>query len=504
NRLKQLAGQTAIYGLSSIIGRFLNYLLVPVHTQKNAFDPEQYGVVSEMYSYVAFLIILLLYGMETAFFRFNTTDKHDPRKTYTTAVYSLLFTTALFIAGAILFRLPIAELLRYPNHSEYVAWFAIIIGLDAIGAIPLAKLRAENRAKRFAAVNLVNVGVNISLNLFWVGYCIPAAKAGHSNFLLEHFYDPEIGVGYVFRANLAASGVKFLMLVPELLKARYGMDWRLFREMLVYAAPLLIAGLAGIINETLDRILIKWLLLPEGEEYAMYQLGVYGACYKLSIIMTLFLQAFRYAAEPFFFAQAKASDSRETYATVMTYFVLVLSVIFVGVTLFLDIFKYFIPNQEYWEGLQVVPVLLLANLFLGIFYNQSVWYKLTNRTVYGAYIALVGAAITVVLNLWWIPVLGYMGSAWATLICYASMALISYLLGQRFYAVPYRLKKIFFFLALAVGTYSISEAIRHNAGLTIDWRNIAQNLGLFALFIGILLAVEKPWRLWRSSPSTNE
>jgi O-antigen/teichoic acid export membrane protein len=401
--LKKLAGQTAIYGLSSIVGRFLNYLLVPLHT--GVFSTDQFGIITEMYAYVAFLVILLTYGMETAFFRFSTKESDNKEKVYTTIIYSLVSSTTLFIFLSIIFQQDVADWLRYPNNSEYVVWFAIIVGLDALSSIPLARLRQENKAFRFAFVNLSNVFVNIALNLFFIGYCLPMHQAGNSNFLIETFYNPEIGVGYVFIANLAASVFKFLLLLPEMLKARYGFDTKVLKEMLIYSLPLLIAGLAGIINETIDRIMLKRMLFDSlGEKDTMSIIGIYGANYKVSIIITLFIQAFRYAAEPFFFAQAKQKDPQILYARIMNYFVIVCATIFLGVMLYIDILKYFIPNQSYWVGLKVVPVLLLANVFLGIYYNQSVWFKLTDKTRYGALLAIFGAVITVTVNYFFIPI----------------------------------------------------------------------------------------------------
>ncbi|MCG3167460.1 MAG: hypothetical protein POELPBGB_03252 [Bacteroidia bacterium] len=485
--LKKLAGQTAIYGLSSIVGRFLNYLLVPLHT--GVFSTDQFGIITEMYAYVAFLVILLTYGMETAFFRFSTRESENKQKVYTTIIYSLASSTTVFILLSIIFQQNVADWLRYPNNSEYVVWFAIIVGLDALSSIPLAKLRQENKAFRFAFVNLSNVFVNIALNLFFIGYCLPMHQAGNSNFLIETFYNPEIGVGYVFIANLAASIFKFLLLLPEMLKARYGFDKAILKEMLIYSMPLLVAGLAGIINETLDRIMLKRMLFDSlGEKDTMSIIGIYGANYKVSIIITLFIQAFRYAAEPFFFAQAKGKEPQKVYARVMNYFVIVCAVIFLGVMLYLDIIKYFIPNKAYWIGLNVVPVLLLANVFLGIYYNQSVWFKLTDKTRYGALLAVFGAIITVSINYFFIPEYNYIASAWATLACYGSMMIASYFLGQHFYPVPYNLSKIFGYITAAVLLYYLSTNFPDYGELV----HYSLNSLLMLLFLAGIYIVERP------------
>jgi O-antigen/teichoic acid export membrane protein len=452
--IRKLASQTAIYGLSSIIGRFLNYLLVPLHTNKSVFSLEQYGIITEMYAYVSVLVILLTYGMETAFFRFYSREELNKNKVYSTALWSVMTSTAAFIFLCYIFAQPLADWLRYHTHKEYIIWFAVIVGLDAVSSIALAKLRALNKAVNFAFVNLSNVAINIGLNLFFLAYCMPMYKAGNTNWLIETFYNPNIGVGYVFIANLIASIFKFALLIPYYIDLRFGINKNYLKQMLIYGLPLLFAGLAGIINETLDRIMLKQMLVDDlGEVRTMELVGIYGAVYKISIIITLFIQAFRFAADPFFFAQEKEKNSKETYSKVMTYFVIVCAVIFLGVMLYLDIIKYFITNEAYWVGLHIVPYLLFANIFLGIYYNQSIWYKLSGQTMYALYLALFGAALTIVLNIIWIPSINYTGSAYATFICYGSMMLLSYFLGQKYYPIPYNRKKILFYLGSAFGIY---------------------------------------------------
>jgi len=487
--LKKLAGQTAIYGLSSIIGRFLNYLLVPLHVVQ--FTTDQYGVITEMYAYVAFLVVLLTYGMETGFFRFANKEGNNPNHIFSTAITSVLLSSSLFILLAFKFNQGIANWLRYPNHSEYVSWFVLIVGLDAISSIPLARLRSLNKAKVFALVNLSNVAINIGLNLFFIAYCMPAYKAGVSNFFVDTFYNPEIGVGYVFISNLIASIFKFLILGPFMRIMNWRIDVDMLKKMLWYSIPLLFAGLAGIVNETLDRILLKRLLIDDlGPLETLSQLGIYGACYKVSIIISLFIQAFRYAAEPFFFSYAKEQNSKQTYAKIMNYFVLVCCVIFLGVLLYIDFIKYFIPNQDYWVGLKVVPILLLANICLGIYYNQSIWYKMTDKTMYGAYIALGGALITVVLNLVLIPIYGYIGSAWATLICYLSMVLFSYVLGHRHYPIPYQVFRVLFYVGIALGIYFVSIQLNFDPGAL----KYAIHASFILGFVALAMFIEKPFK----------
>jgi len=487
NPLKKLAGQTAIYGLTSIVGRLLTWFLVPLYTLK--FTTDQYGVVTEMYAYVAFLVVFLTYGMETAFFRYSTLKEYEPKKVFTTVIYSLFTTSFVFIATAFLFEQQIADWLQYPNNPEFVTWFALIVGLDAISSIPLAKLRADNKAVKFVFVNFANIIVFVSLNLFFLAYCLPKYNAGETNWLIANFYNPEIGVGYVFISNLIAVCVKFLLLLPEIFKARYGFELSLLKKMFVYALPLLIFGLAGIVNETIDRIMLKRILFEtHGLKETMSQIGIYGACYKISIIITLFIQAFRYAAEPFFFSQENEKNAKETYSKVMTYFVIVCATIFLGVMLFMDVIKYFIPNEEYWIGLKVVPILLFANIALGIYYNQSIWYKLSGKTKFGAYIGIFGAAITILLNYIWIPLYGYMGSAWATLICYASMMFLSFILSRKHYPIKYNLQKIFLYLGLAFSLYFFTTYLALPVGVL---KYGIHSLVLIA-FLSVIYVIEKP------------
>ena len=452
NPLKKLASQTAIYGLSSVVGRLLNYLLVPLYTRY--FSPEDYGVVTELYAYVAFLVIILTYGLETAFFRFSQTEKNN-RIVYSTSLISLLFSSLLFIILMFLFSENIASSIGYANNQEYVKWFAIIIGLDAISSISFAKLRALNKATRFALIKLVNIFVNIGLNLFFIIYCpyVIENNLQSLNFV-NSVYSPSIGVGYIFVANLFSSIVTILMLLPEMINSVWIFEKKLWKKMMIYASPLLIAGLAGITNETIDRILLK-VLLPENIN-ASKEIGLYGAFYKLSIIMILFIQTFRFAAEPFYFAQERALNSKKIYADVMKYFVIVISIIFLLVTTFYDFFINFLGSSYHDDrGFLVVSILLLANFFLGVYYNLSIWFKLTEKTIYGAYIAIFGAAITIILNYSLIPIIGFIGCAIATLACYLLMTVVSFYLGNKHFPVPYNYSRISMYFLLMVCIYLI-------------------------------------------------
>ncbi len=457
--IRQLAGQTLIYGLSSIVGRFLNYLLVPLYTYQ--FAAESYGIVTELYAYAAFLLVVFTYGLETAFFRFYEERKQD-LSVFSTALLSIVSST--IILGGLLWLLadPIAEVLYLGSHSNYIRWFVLILCFDTLTALPFALLRARNQPMRFAAIKLANIGLNIGLNLFFLVLCPYLLSNESWSFMhasISFLYNPEVGIGYIFLSNLAASSITFLLLLPLWKHVKPTFDTALWRKMMAYALPLILVGLAGIVNETLDRILLKFLL-PGTPIENQAQIGIYGACYKLSILMTLFIQAYRYAAEPFFFARARQADAGHTYATTLQAFTLAGSLIFLGVMLYLDILKYFI-GPAYHEGLVVVPILLMANLLLGIYYNLSVWYKLSDKTSLGAWVAVSGALVTILLNWWWIPVMGYVGAAWATLVCYLWMTVISWWMGQRYYPVDYPIMTLASYLAGALALYGVFWWTQH-------------------------------------------
>jgi O-antigen/teichoic acid export membrane protein len=471
NPIKQLLGQTAVYGLSSIVGRLLNYLLVPLYTAVFA-NPSDYGVVSELYAWVAFLVVLLTFGMETSFFRFLQ-DKEDKEKVFVNSFLTVIGINVLFFAVLLFFNQNIADLMLYSDHNEYIILLGAIVCIDAVTALPLAKLRAENKAFQFAGIQLSSIGVNIILNLvFMIGLFDPAR--------------PEEGVLFILFANLFASLVKPLLLYKHFLHLRFTFDKVLAKEMLWYAFPLVIAGFAGIINETLDRILLKHLLYDGSTQVSLKiaeaQVGIYSACYKLAMLVTILLQAYRYAAEPFFFAQLKNQDKNKVYSKVMNVFIAMVCLVFLVVSLNIDFFKLFIRNEAYYVGLKVVPILLLANVFLGIYYNQSIWYKLSGQTKFGAFIAIGGALLTVVLNVVFIPIYGYMASAWATLIVYASQMIASYLLGQKHYPIAYNLRKFALYLVGALLVYFIASFELFSAGIM---KTIFNN----TLILGYLLMV---------------
>ena len=488
NPLKKLASQTAIYGLSSVVGRLLNYLFVPLYTRY--FIPEEYGVVTELYAYVAFLVIVLTYGLETAFFRFSQKENNN-RIVYSTSLISLIFTSLLFICFMFSFSENISALIGYSTNQEYVKWFALIIGLDAISSISFAKLRAQNKATRFALIRLVNIFINIGLNLFFIIYCpyVIENDLQSLNFV-NSVYSQSVGVGYIFIANLIASVVTIFMLLPEMINSVWIFDKKLWKKMMIYASPLLLAGLAGMTNETIDRILLKYLL-PENINSAR-EIGLYGAFYKLSVIMILFIQTFRFAAEPFFFSQERQVNAKKIYADVMKFFVIVLAFIFLLVTTFYNFFINFLGSDYHDErGFLVVSILLLANLFLGIYYNLSIWYKLTEKTIYGAGLAVFGATITVILNFILIPYIGFVGSAVATLICYFSMMIASFILARKHYPIPYNFSRILLYFSLMISIFIILYCTSFT--LLIDV--------LFILvYLLIVYVLEKPKNTIKSTP----
>ncbi len=478
--LKKLAGETAIYGMSSIIGRFLNWWLVPYYSR--IFLPEEYGVVTNLYSYIAFFLVLLTFGMETGFFRYaNKSPQKD--KIYSTSAFSLFASSLLFVLITFVFSGYFSGFLDYHNSEQYIRLLAVIVALDAATAIPFANLRLEGKAVRFATLKMVNIFFNIFFNVFFLTVCPYLLKSNPDSFV-QLIYRPEFGVGYVFISNLLASVITLVMLIPEIRKIKLVFDWGLFREMFWYSFPILLVGIAGMINQNIDKILIPELI-PASQK-PMEQLGIYGANYKLAILMNMFIQAFRYSFEPFFFSHQKNNDSRLIYARVMKYFIIFGLFIFLGITLFIDVFKIII-GPEYHSGLRVVPSVLMGNLFLGIYFNLSLWYKLSDKTWMGAWIAGIGAVLTIVLNVILIPVIGYMGAAYATLICFVLMTVISYVIGQKYYRVEYDLKRIMFYFAVAVGFYFLSDYLHFSTSII----QYGFNISLFMLFSIVVFFVEK-------------
>lgn len=479
---KKLAGQTLVYGLGTIVPRVFNYLVFTWFFTR-VFTKYEYGVFTEFYGQVAFLLVLLTYGMETTFFRFLK-DKFPRGTVYSTALRTIAFTTGMFLLVLLFFYSDFARWIQYPDRPLLVLLLGLVVALDAFIALPFAKLRAEDRAMKFGVLKIINVIVIVIFNLFFLAG-LPYLHENTHWQIVQWLYVPEWGVEYAFIANLLGSGTMFLLLLPDILPIKQPGDSQLRKQMLKYTLPLLVVGSAGMINEVFDKILLKYLL--EGTRVASEQVGIYGANYRIAVLMTLFIQMFRYAAEPFYFDKMKAKNAKETYALVMKYFIIFGLLIFLGVVFYIDVVKFFI-GPDFRSGLHIVPIVLLANLFLGIIYNLSIWYKLTNRTKYGAYIALFGALITLVLNVVLVPFMGYAGAAWATLICYSSMMLVSFLLGRHFYRIPYDLKSI--------GLYFFVTLLLYFGANSLNLPNAVIKYGVHTLlFIAFIVFVERREKL---------
>jgi O-antigen/teichoic acid export membrane protein len=450
--IKKLAGQTVIYGLGTIVPRFLNYLLTPILTR--AFLPAEYGINSELYAYISFLNIIFTYGMETTFFNFNS-KLENKQDVYNNALISLITSSVIFSLLLFLFSSTIAGALSTPNAVypvQFIVWSILIISTDAITTIPFAKLRAENKPLKFSILKLSNVIVNFTLTIFFIKVCKSAYDNHEQNFFAS-LYDPEIGIGYCFLSNLLANIFTLVLLSKQIAEVRFNLNIELLKQMLRYTWPLIILGLAGMVNETLDRIILKKLMVDKSE--AQVAQGIYGACYKIAILMTIFIQAFRFAAEPFFFGKSKEKDSQKSYAIIMKYFVIFCLFLFLGTVMNMDWIKY-IVDEKYWGGLSVVPILLLANLCLGVVYNLSIWYKLSGETKFGAIIAITGAVITIIINVIFIPTYSYFACAWATLAAYAGMMILSYVLGQKYFPIKYNIKAISVYILTALVFYFIT------------------------------------------------
>ncbi len=460
SEMKSLAKDTAIYGLSSIIGKFLNYLLVPLYTYALA-RVDDYGIVTNIYAWTALLLVLLTYGMETGFFRFVNREDYNAPSVYKTAFLTLLTTSTLFAVLVVLFRQPLATILGYADHSEFVAMMFVTVAVDAFASIPFAYLRYQKRPLVFAALKLLFVILNIGFNILFL------VILGKND------------VFYVFLSNILATTIQTLCLLPFTMPRGGRFDGKVLKDMLRYSLPLLVLGVAGIMNQTLDRILFPYLYTGAD---AQAQLGIYGACFKVAMVMMMFTQAFRYAYEPFVFAKHKDRQSVEAYADAMKYYIIFSYLILLGVIFYLDIFRYIVASA-YWEGLKIVPVVLWTYVFQGIYFNLSFWYKLTDETKWGAYFSLIGLGITLVLQVIGVPLIGYWASCGSSLVCYFVIMLLSYFIGQKKAPIPYDLKAIGGYTALTLSLLAVYYAIRlyyiHNV-----W--ILMAIGTFFIVVYIL------------------
>lgn len=450
--LKSLAKDTAIYGLSSIIGRFLNYLLVPLYTVKLSAASGGYGVITNIYAITALLLIILTYGMETGFFRFINKGDKESMTVYSTTLISVGTTSALFILLCVLFRTPISDVLGYAGHEDYITMMATVVALDAFQCIPFAYLRYKKRPIKFAFVKLMFIIPNILLNLFFFVWCPWLSQ--HYPDTVSWFYDPLYGVGYAFLANLISTAGQMIYFIPELTGFKYRFDARLWKDMIKYSMPILVLGIVGVLNHTVDKIIFPYLL--DDRAYAETQLGIYGAASKVAMVMAMFTQAFRYAYEPFVFGKNKDKDNKVVYANAMKFFIIFGLLAFLAVICYLDLLK-FIIAPDYWEGLRVVPIVMASELFVGIYFNLSFWYKLIDQTKWGAYFSIIGFTIVIVLNIVLVPRIGYMACAWSSFIGYFIIMLLSYFVGQVKYPINYDLKGIFSYLVLAAVLYLIKE-----------------------------------------------
>lgn len=442
--LKSLAKDTAIYGMSSILGRFLNYLLVPLYTSNISAASGGYGIITNLYAYTALLLVILTYGMETTFFRYANKTNEDPQKVYSSTLIMVGFTSLLFIVLVSIFLQPLSGVMGYSDHSSYVWVMAATVSIDAFQCIPFAYLRYKKRPIKFAALKLLFIAFNIALNLLYF-VVLPDLYKSYPD-IIQHIYNPETGVGYAFYINLVCTASITFFFYKELTGFKYTFDKELAKRMLSYSWPILILGIAGILNQTADFILFPYLY--KGSQ-AHQQLGIYGAASKIAMIMAMITQAFRYAYEPFVFGKGNDKDNRETYAVAMKYFIIFTLLAFLVVMGYINILRHII-GRDYWEGLKVVPIVMAGTIMMGIYFNLSFWYKLIDKTIWGAYFSGIGCFVLILINIIFVPQYGYMVCAWAGLIGYATAMTLSYFVGQKKYPINYPLKSIGIYVLIAV------------------------------------------------------
>ncbi|MDR2470376.1 MAG: lipopolysaccharide biosynthesis protein [Tannerella sp.] len=486
--IRRLAKDTATYGLSSIIGRFLNWMLVPMYVRVLEGTGE-YGIVTNLYGWMALLLVILTCGMETGFFRFITKrEEREPMRVYATVLYSIALAAALFFALCLLFLQPLSRGMGYAAHSEYVGMTAGIVALDAFCCIPFAFLRYRNRAMRFAVIKLLSIGLNIALNIFFLLIC-PWLNRMHPEWT-GWFYREDYGVGYIFVSNVFTSLLVFILLLPDMLPGlRAKPDLQRLKRILPYAFPILMLGVAGIFNQNADKILFPYLF--EDKTFAASQLGIYGACFKIAVVMVMFIQAFRYAYEPFIFSREKETGASGACAAAMKYFIIMALALFLGVMFYIDVLKYFV-GPAYYSGLKVVPPVMLGELFYGVYFNLSVWYKLTDKTVWGARFSAVGCVVTVAVILVFVPRCGFMACAWAAVASNLVMMLLSYFIGQKHYPTAYDIRSAGLYALLAAGLYAAGMWPEiGNPYLRLAYRSV-----LLALFLGFILKRDLPPKEW--------
>lgn len=480
--LKRLARDTVVYGLSSIVGRFLNWLLVPMYVRVLA-SPGEYGIVTNLYGWTALLLALLTFGMETTYFRFsNRKDEEAPMKVYANSLIFVSILSALFALLGFLFLQPISNFLGYASHPEYVGMLIFIVVLDAITSLPFARLRCEERAWKFAGIKLANIALNILFNIFFLLVC-PVIHE-HAPQAISWFYIPDYGVGYILVSNVITSIANVLMLNKELRGFRYSIDMPRMRRMIVYAVPILGISIAGILNQAVDKILFPFLFVDKAE--ATMQLGIYGACFKIAVVMVMFIQAYRYAIEPFIFKRNRDNDDRHSNAITTLYFTIFSLLIYLGVSFYLDdIFKYLV-SPAYYEGLKVVPIVMAGEFLFGLYFNLSFWFKLNDQTYWGTCFTVIGCIITIAVIVLFVPIYGYVACAWATVACNGIMLLLSYFVGRKRYPVPYPLRKMFAYILLAAVLFVVGMNMPAEWGL---WRLLGRTL-LLCVYIAIAVKTE--------------
>ena len=482
-QMKILAKETAIYGVSSIVGKFLNWMLVPLYTYVLQ-QQSDYGIVTNLYAWTALLLVILTYGMETGFFRFANKEGENAQTVYSTSLIALFTTSLLFAVACVVCQVPIANALGYPAHSEFIALLGIVVAMDAFASIPFAYLRYKKRPLQFAALKLLFVFLNIVLNLFFLVLCPKIQDWG----IISAWYNADYGVGYVFVANILATGIQTLFLLPAVgegfrslgvqeFRSSGVFSWGLLKQMLRYSLPLLVLGVCGIMNQTLDRILFPFFY--DGAD-AQAQLGIYGACFKVAMVMMMFTQAFRYAYEPFVFAKHKDRESVEAYADAMKYYIIFSYMILLGMIFYLDLLK-FIIAPSYWEGLKIVPIVLWTYIFQGVYFNLSFWYKLTDKTQWGAYFSLIGVVITFGLQAIFVPRIGYVASAASSTVCYLVIMLLSYFIGRKHLEIPYDLRRIGIYTLLVVTLLAVYYGLAQLLPMN-EWAQMGVGSVLFVIY----------------------
>ena len=481
--LKSLTKDTAIYGLSSIIGRFLNYLLVPLYTDAITKASGGYGVITNIYAYTALLLVILTYGMETTFFRFANKSEEDPKKVYATILLSVGTTSLLFVIFVFIFLSPISSAMGYADHPSYIWVMAMVVAIDAFQCIPFAYLRYQKRPIKFAALKLLFVVLNITLNLVFF-LLLPALYKTHPD-VIGHIYDPSVGAGYAFYINLACTAPITFFFYKELTGFKYTFDKQLMRRMMRYSWPILVLGIAGILNQTADKIMFPYIY--KGND-AHAQLGIYGAASKIAMIMAMITQAFRYAYEPFVFGKAEDKNNRETYAKAMKYFLIFTLLAFLVVVGYMDILRYII-HRDYWEGLQVVPIVMAAEIMMGVYFNLSFWYKLIDKTIWGAYFSGIGCIVLVAINIIFVPRYGYMACAWAGFAGYATAMTLSYIIGQKKYPIAYPLGSMAIYVAITVLFYAVMTYANNH--FSTGWALLCNTIVLI-LFVAHIIRWDFP------------